>query len=198
MARFVERSLLTYFAEASVPRTTPALQHYTPGVQRAHTRAELGPIIMILDTSASMAGRDEIVAKAAAMQALGLAHIQGRPCYLYNFAGVGEIAEQALTLEPDGLARTLALLSASFGGGTVVDEPLRRAARRVASKEWRCADLLLLTDGDVYPLDSATDATLEESRKQLGFQVHTGLTGARAVDMRDVSRRSESRGCALV
>lgn len=193
LARFVERSLLTYFAEASVPRTTPALQHWSLGVQRTHTRAQLGPIIIILDTSGSMVGADEIVAKAAAMQAVALAQMQGRPCYLYNFAGVGEIAERALSFEGDGLARTLALLSTSFGGGTVIDEALRRAARRVATEEWRCADLLALTDGFVYGLDGATLATLEESREQLGFQVHTGLTGTSAASIEVMSNHGAVR-----
>jgi uncharacterized protein with von Willebrand factor type A (vWA) domain len=192
LARFVERSLLTYFAEASVPRTIPALQYYAPGVQRTHTRAELGPIIIILDTSASMRGADEIVAKAAAMQAVALAQMQRRPCYLYNFAGVGEIAEQALSFENDGLARTIALLSTTFGGGTVIDEPLRRAARRVASEQWRCADLLVLTDGGVYGLDGATLTTVEEARKRLGFRVHTGLTGTRAAEIVDDSLGSDA------
>jgi hypothetical protein len=43
--------------------------------------------------------------------------------------------------------------------------------------------LLVLTDGDVCELDGATLSTVEESRKKLGFQVHTGLTGVRTVEI---------------
>ena len=52
--------------------------------------AELGPIILCLDTSGSMRGAREVVAKALALECLRGAHRQSRPCYLYAFSGPGK------------------------------------------------------------------------------------------------------------
>jgi uncharacterized protein with von Willebrand factor type A (vWA) domain len=51
--------------------------------------AELGPIILCLDTSGSMRGAREVVAKALALECMRGAHRQQRPCYLYAFSGPG-------------------------------------------------------------------------------------------------------------
>lgn len=47
--------------------------------------AELGPIILCLDTSGSMRGARETVAKALALECLRGAHRQERKCFLYAF-----------------------------------------------------------------------------------------------------------------
>ncbi len=52
--------------------------------------AELGPIILCLDTSGSMRGARETVAKALALECLRGANRQRRPCYLYAFSGPSE------------------------------------------------------------------------------------------------------------
>jgi hypothetical protein len=52
--------------------------------------AELGPIILCLDTSGSMRGARETVAKALALECLRGAHRQRRKCYLYAFSGPSE------------------------------------------------------------------------------------------------------------
>jgi len=52
--------------------------------------AELGPIILCLDTSGSMRGAREVVAKALVLECMRGAHRQQRKCYLYAFSGPGE------------------------------------------------------------------------------------------------------------
>lgn len=49
----------------------------------------MGPIILCLDTSGSMRGAREVVAKALALECMRGAHRQQRPCYLYAFSGPG-------------------------------------------------------------------------------------------------------------
>lgn len=50
----------------------------------------MGPIILCLDTSGSMRGARELVAKALALECMRGAHRQQRPCYLYAFSGPGK------------------------------------------------------------------------------------------------------------
>lgn len=59
-------------------------------LQEIRPAAEMGPIILCLDTSGSMRGAREVVAKALALECMRGAHRQQRPCYLYAFSGPGE------------------------------------------------------------------------------------------------------------
>jgi uncharacterized protein with von Willebrand factor type A (vWA) domain len=52
----------------------------------------MGPIILCLDTSGSMRGAREVVAKALALECMRGAHRQQRSCYLYAFSGPGALA----------------------------------------------------------------------------------------------------------
>lgn len=47
--------------------------------------AELGPIIVCLDTSGSMYGAREVVAKAVVLECMRGAHRQDRKCFVYAF-----------------------------------------------------------------------------------------------------------------
>jgi len=58
--------------------------------QEVRPAAEMGPIILCLDTSGSMRGAREVVAKALALECMRGAHRQQRPCYLYAFSGPGQ------------------------------------------------------------------------------------------------------------
>ena len=62
-------------------------------------KAERGPIIVCLDTSGSMHGAPEIVAKAIVLEAMRVAHAEKRACYLYSFSGPTDVAE--LELKPN-------------------------------------------------------------------------------------------------
>lgn len=62
------------------------LQH-PPAADRMEIRpaAELGPIILCLDTSGSMRGARETVAKALTLECMRGAHRQRRKCFVYAF-----------------------------------------------------------------------------------------------------------------
>lgn len=80
--------------------------------------AEMGPIILCLDTSASMAGDRERIAKALALEVLRGAHRQGRQAYLYAFSGPQQVEELELKCDPGSLNALLSFLAGSFQGGT--------------------------------------------------------------------------------
>ena len=52
---------------------------------------ELGPIIVCLDTSGSMYGGREVVAKALVLECMRGARTQSRKCYVYAFSGPGQV-----------------------------------------------------------------------------------------------------------
>jgi hypothetical protein len=77
----------THTHPSTHPLTLPPLPSPPPQVRPA---AEQGPIILCLDTSGSMSGAREVVAKALALECLRGAHRQKRACYLYAFSGPSE------------------------------------------------------------------------------------------------------------
>ena len=171
-ARRAERSLLSYERVGWVDE--PAASRRGTEVRPA---AECGPILLCLDTSGSMMGARETVAKALALECMRQARAQRRGCYVYAFSGPGECAEFGLALTPRGLEDMLNFLSGSFHGGTDVDEPLKRCLARLRDAAWRDADILLVTDGEIPPPDAGLLAALEEGRRDMGLKVHGLLVG---------------------
>lgn len=177
-ARRIERALLTYRVQgvmdervAQESDVLTEIDHLRPQAKR-----ERGPIIVCLDTSGSMHGEPEIVAKAVVLEALRVAHAEKRACYLYSFSGPGDVAEHALELSESGMATLLEFLSASFHGGTDLHEPLRRATNRVKTAAWQRADLMVVSDGE-FSVGAETIAQLASARVASGLRVHGLLIG---------------------
>ena len=53
--------------------------------------ADRGPILLCVDTSGSMRGARETVAKALALECMRAAREQERDCYVFAFAGPQEV-----------------------------------------------------------------------------------------------------------
>jgi uncharacterized protein with von Willebrand factor type A (vWA) domain len=139
---------------------------------------EAGPIVVCVDTSASMAGGPERVAKAIVVQALRTAAAEGRSCRVYAFSGARQVAEWELSADVDGLRRLGEFVAASFHGGTDVTEPIERALAQVRTARWRQADLLIASDGEFGPT-ATTVAEVEAARRELGLRVQGVLIGDR-------------------
>lgn len=150
-ARWAERALLTYRARGVFTTRIQEQQTFEDGEDHRALRAERGPVLIVLDTSGSMLGFAETVAKAIIVQLVGVAFIERRRCHLYNFSGPGDLAELELSLDGDGLPRMLAFISASFHGGTEIDEALRRACDRLDHDAYRQADIAVISDGGFLP-----------------------------------------------
>ncbi len=179
-ARRAEARLLTYDSQA-VLRDLRADPHAPP--RHAAPPAppqprERGPIIVCLDTSGSMRGAPETLAKAVALQALRTAHAERRGCRLIAFGGADEIIERELGLDADGLDALLALIGQSFDGGTDLQLPLDRALACVQRADWSSADLLLVSDGE-FGCTPATLARLDDARARCGLRVQGVLVGDR-------------------
>ena len=137
-----------------------------------------GPIILCLDTSGSMHGAPEHIAKAVVIAALQAAHQAQRGCRLIAFGGPGELLEQDLGRGSDGLEALLSLMGQAFDGGTDVQTPIERAIELVHESRWRSADILLVSDGE-FGCVPQTLLRLDEARSALGLRVQGVLVGDR-------------------
>ena len=179
-ARRAEGRLLSYDSQALLVDLRP-----DPGTPRRSTLSppqpealERGPIILCIDTSGSMRGGPETLAKAVALQALRTAHAEQRGCLLIAFGGPGEIVERELAKGRDGLAALLDLMGQGFDGGTDVQSPIERAIERVHEQRWASADLLIVSDGE-FGCTPAMLARLDDAQNRLGLRVQAVLVGDR-------------------
>jgi uncharacterized protein with von Willebrand factor type A (vWA) domain len=179
-ARRAEGRLLTYDSEAVLidwrpdPATPPRWQATPPQPEAL----ERGPIIVCLDTSGSMRGAPETVAKAVVLQAVRTAFAERRGCLLIAFGGPDELIERELARGPGALAALLDLMGQGFDGGTDVQAPIERAVQRVHEARWASADLLIVSDGE-FGCTPATLARLDEARCVQGLRVQGVLVGDR-------------------
>lgn len=181
-ARRAERALLTWRLEGIDVERVRVERDALQAKSGTRPRAERGPIIAVVDTSGSMQGTPEQVAKALLLEALRTAHAEKRRCLLYNFSGPGQVVEHELDLTPEGVGRLLTFLGMSFGGGTDVTEVMSRVVSRLGAETWRNADMVIVSDGE-WPATSELVSIVGRERErgtrfhgvQIGNRGRTGL-----------------------
>jgi uncharacterized protein with von Willebrand factor type A (vWA) domain len=176
-ARRAERTLLTYRVEGVDFERVPGEREEQEAKTRQKPADGRGPILVCLDTSGSMEGLPECVAKALVLESMRVAYAEKRACYLYAFSGPGDVLEHELSLTEAGLGRLMAVLTMSFHGGTDVSAPLVRAVARLDEGGWGRADLLVVSDGE-FPVSSSTRELIARARAQRGLRSHGILVGA--------------------
>lgn len=108
----------------------------------------LGPVIICIDTSGSMEGTPETIAKAVALYISLTAHGQHRRCYLINFS----VKTKSIDISPAGGIRGLLdFLTASFRGGTDIVPAMREAMEKICEEEYEKADILAISDFAMPP-----------------------------------------------
>jgi uncharacterized protein with von Willebrand factor type A (vWA) domain len=179
-ARHAEARLLSWETEAVLTdwRPDPHAALRAPAPPPAQEPLARGPIILCLDTSGSMRGAPENIAKAVTIAALRAAHAEQRGCLLVAFGGPGEIVEHELGRGESGLHALMALMDQGFDGGTDIQGPIERAIERVHEARWRSADLLIVSDGEFGCVPHTLDR-LDAARERFGLRVQGVLVGDR-------------------
>lgn len=179
-AHHAERSLLTYEED---DRMREVVQERMPvwrpiPQRRPDLRMEAGPMLICVDTSGSMHGGPEAVAKAVVLEAMRTAHAQQRACHVFAFGGPGEIVELELGVDAAGIGQLAQFLGQGFRGGTDICGPIERVLARLAEKRWQLADLLIASDGEFGATPETASATAR-AKAELGLRVQGVLIGDR-------------------
>lgn len=135
-------------------------------------------MLLCVDTSGSMQGGAEAVAKAVVLEAMRVAHAQKRACHLFAFGGPEEIVEIELGLDMQGLNRLSEFMGQGFHGGTDICGPIERALQRIEMDGWQLADLLIASDGE-FGATRASAAALVQAKAEKGLRVQGVLVGDR-------------------
>ena len=179
-ARRAERTLLTYEDDDRMQeiRLHEALVWRPRPEPQPDRRLEMGPIIICVDTSGSMQGGAEAVAKATVLEAVRTAHAQKRACHVFSFGGPDEVVEMELAADAAGIESLTGFFGQTFCGGTDICGPLERAIAKLEDKRWKLADLLLASDGEFGATQEVT-ARLDKVKAQCGLRVQGILIGDR-------------------
>ena len=179
-ARLAESRLLTYESEAVLLEMVPdpSARHRPQATASVPHPQARGPMLVCVDTSGSMRGGPESVAKAVVLEVLRVAHRERRACRLIAFGGPGELLERDLDLGRDGLRHLLDFIGQSFDGGTDLQAPLERVVELVHGERWRSADLLIVSDGE-FGCTEPTLLRLDSAKLSLGLRVQGVLLGDR-------------------
>ncbi|MEM9024033.1 MAG: VWA domain-containing protein, partial [Bacteroidota bacterium] len=124
---------------------------------------EKGPFIICVDTSGSMEGEPERIAKAMCFAILKMASRENRSAFLINFSsGVQTIDLTDLSQSIDAIARFLQL---SFHGGTDISLALHEALKQLQEHQYRDADVLVVSDFIMYKVEP-------DILQGMGYQQH--------------------------
>ncbi len=178
-ARLAEARLMVWDEQAVLLDVRPGGETPLPLAEQPEAPpAARGPMLLAIDTSGSMRGAPETLAKAVVLEAARTAHREKRACRLIAFGGEEEVVEHTLAFTPAGLDALLDFVGQAFDGGTDLAAPIARAVALVNQARWHEADLLLVSDGE-FGCTPATLEALDRARQQHGMRVQGVLVGDR-------------------
>jgi uncharacterized protein with von Willebrand factor type A (vWA) domain len=126
--------------------------------QQKHEPVELGPIVVSVDESGSMAGDEIVCAKGLALAMAWIARQQKRPYMLIGFSGG---STGTVVTSDDSTDQLINWCCHFFGGGTSLDVPVEQMPelwKRLPPDVQGRADYILITDGIVRCPDAVSTA----------------------------------------
>lgn len=143
-ANFSEGKLLTYQLRG---------KYWVGGTPKEKKR---GPVVALVDTSGSMHGEPELLAKAMILSIVRIMLKKEREVKVILFSSIDQTYEIELTNKTKMSNEFLSFINCSFGGGTDFNTALKAGVKSLEEKKWEGADILFLTDG----LSEVTDQAL--------------------------------------
>lgn len=134
-ANYSEGKLLTYQLRG---------RYWAGGPPKKRKR---GPVVALVDTSGSMHGEPEILAKALVLSIVRIMLKKDRDVKVILFSSTNQTHEIELTSKTKMASEFLNFMSMSFGGGTDFNTALASGINVMEEKKWKSADLLFITDG---------------------------------------------------
>ncbi|MEI0604672.1 VWA domain-containing protein [Brachyspira alvinipulli] len=168
--KYFENRLLTFKKEGYIDSYYDA---YIEEEIQVKEEDKKGPIIICVDTSGSMKGVPETVAKAITLYLASRAMKQKRDCYLINFST--QINTMDLTY-PNTMDNLIEFLRLSFNGGTDPIPALRHAIKTMNTENYKKSDLLFVSDF-VFNEFTEEDYKLAEAQKKNENRFYSLIVG---------------------
>jgi len=168
--KFVEGRLLCFEMSGESPVEMSG-EHEVD--QEVEDEGPQGPMVICIDTSGSMSGMPETIAKAVTLFMASKAREKKRDCYLINFSTGIETLDLGQSF---GMKSLLSFLKKSFQGGTDVAPAMRHALEIMKTESYEKADLLIVSDFIMGTLLSDLQKSIEVQR-DAGNQFYSLVIG---------------------
>ncbi|MEL7219772.1 MAG: hypothetical protein AAGJ93_00555 [Bacteroidota bacterium] len=177
LKKYADKKLMTFRYEDK--KLVKNEDIYTEINQRINQK-EKGPFIVCVDTSESMHGRPEQIAKVLTLGILKMAMHQDRKAFLINFS----IGIQTLNLYDiaNSINDIAAFLKMSFYGGTDATLALYEALRQLGTNDYEDADVLLVSDFIMSKIDADVLDQIRHHQQNKNTQFHSLTLGNNAND----------------
>ncbi len=168
LKKFADKELLTF--QYLDKHLVTSEHHYTEVDQRVKQK-DKGPFIICVDTSDSMSGTPEQIAKVLCFAILKMAAKENRRAYLINFSvGIKTIDLYNIA---DSLEAIAAFLRMSFSAGTDISLALYEVFRQLEGENYRDADVLVISDFIMYKLDGDITSRIKYHQQNGNTQFHS-------------------------
>lgn len=165
--RFAQKQLLSFEYQRNVERTRKESTQEEVSIEKKEPK---GPIIICVDTSGSMHGTPENIAKTVIFALSKIALEEERKCYLISFSTGIETLDMSDFKKGDSLQKLVRFLQMSFNGGTDASPALQHAIKMLQSNDYKNADVLMISDFVMANLPrNLIDAIEVEKEKNTDF-----------------------------
>lgn len=158
--KYIESELMCFNLEGTSQQSN---QKEEESEQELIQDDKMGPFIICVDTSGSMSGSPEIIAKAIALYLSSRAKSQKRNCFLINFSTSIETLDLTGKL---GVKELIEFLGRSFHGGTDVAPAIKYAVKKMREESYKKADLLIVSDFIMASLPNEIEKSINEVKKE--------------------------------
>lgn len=166
--KYVEKKLLTFQYQAMEQTTRDVIQEKLVKQPEVDQK---GPIILCMDTSGSMFGKPELVAKAIAFVLTSIAKKQERDCYLIAFSD--QIKTLNLSKATADLDTLIEFIQLSFHGSTDIQPALKEALKMLKEQTYKKADVLVISDFILPRVENWILDQIAEARRDHNTRFHS-------------------------
>ncbi|UTC77682.1 VWA domain-containing protein [Treponema sp. OMZ 799] len=165
--KFAQKQLLSFDYQNYAEKEKEIIEQEEVSVEKQEPK---GPIIICVDTSGSMHGAPEQIAKTVTFALAKIAMNEKRSCYLISFSTGIETLDLSSFKGADALSKLVQFLRMSFNGGTDAAPALTHAVKQLQTNEWKNADVLMVSDFVMGELPAGLEEKIKaEQEKETGF-----------------------------
>ena len=159
--KFAQKQLLSYNYQRMEEEQEESKEKEEATVEKKDPK---GPIIICVDTSGSMHGTPENIAKTITFALSKIAIEEERKCYLISFSTSIENLELT-DFSANPIGKLVQFLRMSFHGGTDATPALKHAVKMLSENEWKNTDVLMISDFVMQSLDNDIKAQIESAQE---------------------------------
>lgn len=162
--KYAQKQLLSYSYTRNIEYKKS--HEETEEIEVGETIEHKGPMIICVDTSGSMQGTPERIAKTVAFALAQKSLEEERGCYLISFSTGIETMDLSSFNSTDGITNLVRFLRMSFNRGTDANPALEYSVKLLKEKDWKNADVLMISDFVMGALGSELEKNIKAQQEK--------------------------------